>query len=66
MIEDCVVMGPHGHWFDLPCSGPKTKRGSDPGPVMTWEDGTRKMFNVYPLCGVYAEYLSKHDTVIWK
>ena len=52
MFEDCVVMGPYGHWFDLPCSGPKTAPGTDPGPVMTWEDGERRMYNVYPLCGV--------------
>lgn len=63
MIEDCVIVGPHGHWFDVPCSGPKTKPGSDPGPVMTWENGERKMFNIYPLCGVEMKYLRKTDSV---
>lgn len=61
MVEDCVIIGPHGHWFDVPCSGPKTKDGSDPGPVMTWEDGERKMFNIYPLCGVKMKYLRYDD-----
>ncbi|XP_033727523.1 uncharacterized protein LOC117316851 [Pecten maximus] len=51
--EECVVVGPFGTWFDLPCA-PKTKKGSDPGPVITWEDGVRRKYNVFPLCGVKA------------
>ncbi|XP_053400825.1 uncharacterized protein LOC123558892 [Mercenaria mercenaria] len=61
MLEDCVIVGPYGHWFDVPCSGPKTKQGSDPGPVMTWENGKKKMFNIYPLCGVEMKYLNEND-----
>jgi len=56
--ELCVAIGPFGRWFDLTC-GPKTAPGSDPGPVMTWEDGTRQVFNVYPLCGVEKKYLKQ-------
>lgn len=63
MIEDCVIIGPYGHWFDVPCSGPKIKEGSDPGPVMTWEDEERKMFNIYPLCGVEMKYLRESDSI---
>ena len=50
--EGCVVMGPRGKWFDLPCSGPKFWDPDNQAPVMTWEDGHRKMLNVFPLCGV--------------
>ncbi|CAC5399541.1 unnamed protein product [Mytilus coruscus] len=55
-IEDCVVIGPSGYWFDLPCSGPKTATGTDRAPVMLW-DGEREMRNVYPLCGIHKKYL---------
>jgi len=44
-------MGPHGKWYDLPCA-PKTMKGADPGPTMLWEDGIRRGYNVYPLCGI--------------
>ncbi|WAR25213.1 hypothetical protein MAR_010917, partial [Mya arenaria] len=58
MYEDCVVIGPYAHWFDLPCSGLcKNGPGLKSGPVMVWEDGKRHMFNVFPLCGVDMEYL---------
>lgn len=57
--ETCIVLGPHGYWFDFTC-GPKTYPGADLGPVMTWEDGTRKEFNVYPMCGVALEH--KHHS----
>ena len=63
--EECVVIGPYGHWFDFAC-GPKTLPGTVAGPVMTWENGERKMFNIYPLCGVEAKYLSKHDSVTFR
>ncbi|OWF54716.1 uncharacterized protein LOC110441476 [Mizuhopecten yessoensis] len=49
--EVCLIMGPFGTWLDLACE-PKTQPGADPGPVITWEDGVRRKFNVYPLCGV--------------
>jgi alpha-ketoglutarate-dependent taurine dioxygenase len=55
-LEDCIVLGPNGNWFDLPCSGPKTTEGSDRAPVMIWED-TRSMRNVYPLCGINKQYI---------
>ncbi|XP_060082270.1 uncharacterized protein LOC132561589 [Ylistrum balloti] len=54
--EECVVIGPFGNWYDLPCA-PKTKEGTDPGPVITWEDGVRRKYNVFPLCGVKQTYL---------
>lgn len=63
--EECVIIGPYGHWFDFSC-GPKTKEGSDPGPVMTWENGERKMFNIYPLCGVEFKHLSDQDNKKWR
>ncbi|XP_069106500.1 (S)-phenoxypropionate/alpha-ketoglutarate-dioxygenase-like [Argopecten irradians] len=54
--EECVVIGPLGEWYDLPCA-PKTKKGSDPGPVITWSDGIRRKYNVFPLCGVQKDYV---------
>jgi len=49
--ETCIFVGPMGRWFDFTCE-PKSSPGSDPGPVITWLDGSRKMYNVYPLCAI--------------
>jgi len=51
MKEECVIMGPFGRWFDVPCE-PKRIAGGDPGPAMDWEDGLRRSYNIFPLCGV--------------
>ncbi|KAK3092843.1 hypothetical protein FSP39_007816 [Pinctada imbricata] len=55
--EDCVVLGPFAKWYDLPCSGPKLHDKANMAPVIVWEDGIRKMLNVYPLCGVPQKHL---------
>lgn len=62
-LEDCVVIGPLGKWFDLPCSGPKTIPGADRAPVMLW-NGKSDMRNVYPLCGIERKFLSTNNKII--
>ncbi|OWF45165.1 uncharacterized protein LOC110457383 [Mizuhopecten yessoensis] len=54
--EECVMVGPFGAWYDIPCA-PNSKEGADPGPVITWEDGVRRKYNVFPLCGVKEVHL---------
>lgn len=62
--EECVIMGPYGHWFDVPCDA-KVKNGKPEGPILSWEDGNRRMFNVYPLCGIELRHLTKHDNIVF-
>ena len=50
--EDCLILGPFAKWYDIPCSGPKFHDPENMAPVVVWEDGVRKMRNIYPLCGV--------------
>lgn len=48
--EPCMFVGPFGNWFDFACD--RKKPPSTPGPEITWTDGKRKMYNLYPLCMV--------------
>mmetsp|Transcript_134835 Transcript_134835/g.262603 ORF Transcript_134835/g.262603 Transcript_134835/m.262603 type:complete len:539 (+) Transcript_134835:39-1655(+) len=54
--EQCMFMGPDAKWFDFACQ-PKvplsngTKKVTA-GPEITWEDGVRHEYNIYPLCSL--------------
>jgi alpha-ketoglutarate-dependent taurine dioxygenase len=58
--EPCMFVGPEGAWFDFACAR-KTKEGTTPGPEVTWSDGVRRMYNLYPLCQVPAERLGRGE-----
>eukprot|EP00930_Biecheleria_cincta_P069874 TRINITY_DN57553_c0_g1_i1.p1 TRINITY_DN57553_c0_g1~~TRINITY_DN57553_c0_g1_i1.p1 ORF type:complete len:959 (-),score=102.88 TRINITY_DN57553_c0_g1_i1:82-2958(-) len=54
--ETCMFMGPHAKWFDFACQPKVPIAGSakvpTPGPEVTWEDDVRRMYNLYPACGL--------------
>ena len=56
--EGCVMIGAFGKWYDIPCSGPKFWDPENQAPVTVWEDGIRKMLNIFPLCGVPQNYVN--------
>jgi hypothetical protein len=55
--EKCIFMGPDSKWFDFAC-GPKDpginvyNKTVTPGPEVLWEDGIKRMYRIYPLCGL--------------
>jgi len=55
--EKCMFMGPDSKWFDFSCS-PKVpgvnmyNKTITPGPEVVWEDGIKRMYNIFPLCGL--------------
>lgn len=55
--EKCIFMGPNSRWFDFAC-GPKTEgvnmynKSVTPGPEVVWEDGIKRMYQIFPLCGL--------------
>ena len=52
--EPCMFMGPNGRWFDFACAAkaPSADAGTTPGPEITWRPGHRRMYSLFPLCGV--------------
>ena len=54
------VCGARGSLVDFACAR-KTKEGTTPGPEVTWSDGVRRMYNLYPLCQVPAERLGEAE-----
>jgi alpha-ketoglutarate-dependent taurine dioxygenase len=48
--EPCIFVGPYGNWFDFAC-----EKKTSGGPEITWTDGTRKMYQLYPLCIVNSK-----------
>eukprot|EP00933_Yihiella_yeosuensis_P052852 TRINITY_DN50986_c0_g1_i1.p1 TRINITY_DN50986_c0_g1~~TRINITY_DN50986_c0_g1_i1.p1 ORF type:complete len:580 (+),score=85.28 TRINITY_DN50986_c0_g1_i1:41-1741(+) len=57
--ETCMFMGPNARWFDFACApkaaGTSLNKTITPGPEITWEDGVRRMYNIFPLCGLLLE-----------
>jgi hypothetical protein len=55
--ETCIFMGPNGKWFDFACAAkvPDLEKGRTPGPEITWEDGSRREYDIFPLCGLYIK-----------
>ena len=53
--ETCVFIGPDARWFDFSCEPKKADAaaGVTPGPEITWEDGVRREYDIYPLCGLF-------------
>ena len=50
-------------WFDLTCGPkivPEIDPTADPGPTVTWEDGRRYKFNVYPMCGILKKDIPQY------
>lgn len=55
--ERCMFMGPDARWFDFACRPKQAgvnryNQTVTPGPVVTWREGLRRQFNIYPLCGL--------------
>lgn len=50
--ETCMFMGPHARWFDFACQPKVPTANVTAGPEITWEDGSRRMYSLFPLCGL--------------
>eukprot|EP00164_Ancoracysta_twista_P019621 GFYU01034608.1.p1 GENE.GFYU01034608.1~~GFYU01034608.1.p1 ORF type:complete len:505 (+),score=148.19 GFYU01034608.1:126-1640(+) len=52
--EPCLFVGAHGKWFDFACQAktPSDDGKVTAGPEITWDDGSRRMYRIYPLCEV--------------
>jgi hypothetical protein len=52
--ETCMFMGPDAKWFDFACQ-PKVANstaGVTPGPEIKWDGHQKRMYELYPLCGM--------------
>eukprot|EP00040_Diaphanoeca_grandis_P015938 m.81932 g.81932 ORF g.81932 m.81932 type:complete len:509 (-) comp25472_c0_seq2:381-1907(-) len=50
--ETCMFIGPNGAWFDFACGPKLVEEGTTQtaGPEVTWREGYRREFSVFPLC----------------